>query len=362
LIAPDAFKGSLTSPEAAEAMAAGICSVWPNVEIISMPLADGGEGTLDVLHKRYGGVIRKHILYADEGDQLGAWIESARLIGLARPDMQGDVFDRGSSRLGDAVVSALDAGARHLCIALGGSATVDGGLGLLTALGCRIVDGDGMPVSLDLRGMMLADQMDCAGLDMRLKHTRVTVLSDVKNPLCGSQGAVALYGLQKGLNHHQLAEVDAAMLAWSRLCERVFAVSVRDDAGAGAAGGLGFALKLLGARVESGADYLMHASDFEAAATAADWVLTGEGRSDCQTLYGKLPMLVATKGRACGAKTALISGLVDDIPQLSGMFDVVLAATPAGFAIEQAMSEAARLLRDASAAWAVHVASMPAIK
>jgi len=352
LLAPDAFKGSLTAAEAASAMAAGIRSVMPDADLTVMPLADGGEGTLDALHTALGGHICGDLLYVDDDNGHFALIESARLIGLNLPEMQLDVFERGSAKLGDAVLSALDAGVEDIRIALGGSATVDGGLGLLTRLGCRVTDHAGAPVSSDLNGMMKAVRVDPGGIDPRLNGAQITLLSDVQNPLCGNQGAVHVYGPQKRIQNDKLTEVETAMQRWASVCEQTFGVSVKCDAGAGAAGGVGFALKLLGAEMISGAEYVMGVCGFKQAVATADWVVTGEGRSDAQTLCGKLPMIVARKARDHGVKTALISGAVADRPDMRQLFDAVIAATPAGYPPHKIMTDAGMLLQRAAAAWA----------
>ncbi len=352
LIAPDAFKGSLTSAEAAEAMAAGIASAMPDAEIITMPLADGGEGTLDVLQAHCAGVVQYGSLYFDDNGASCVLIESARLVGWGLPEMQVDVFERGSEALGAAVLAALDAGVRDIRIALGGSATVDGGLGLLAALGCRVLNDSGAPVSPDLNGMMQAAQLDADGMDPRLQGVRMTMLCDVQNPLCGNQGAVYLYGGQKGIAEHKRAAVDAAMRQWACICEQVFGVSVMQQAGAGAAGGLGFALRLLGAQAVSGAEYVMAACGFEQMLKTVDWVVSGEGKSDAQTLHGKLPLIVAAKAREQAVKTALISGVVEPAAVMNTVFDAVRCSCPVGVSVHQAMCRARPLLQQAAAEWA----------
>jgi len=352
LIAPDAFKGSLTAVEAARAMVAGIRTVMPDAEIIAMPLADGGEGTLDVVHAQCGGDVRNDMLYFKVDGTSCALIESARLIGLNLPGMQADVFERSSAKLGVAILSALDAGVQDIRIALGGSATVDGGSGLLATLGCRVLNQDGLPVLPDLNGLMSAELMDASAIDPRLNHVRITVLSDVQNSLCGSRGAVYVYGSQKGIQDNRLAAVESSMQHWGGLCEQTFGVSVMRDAGAGAAGGLGFALKLLGAEMLSGAEYVMHACGFEQFIQTVDWVVTGEGKSDAQTLDGKLPMVVAAKARSHGVKTALISGMVEQPEMMQAAFDAVCSCCPSGISVQQAMANAEPLLQQAAAEWA----------
>jgi len=352
LIAPDSFKGSLTSREAAAAMASGIRSAMSDADVFTMPLADGGEGTLDVLHAQCGGAVRNGILYFDDNGVSCALIESARLIGLSLPDMQADVFERGSAKLGVAVLAALDAEVQDIRIALGGSATVDGGLGFLATLGCRVLNRAGESVSPDLNGMMQAELIDIGGLDRRLRHVRMTILCDVQNPLCGSQGAVHLYGPQKGIQDNRLTEVESAMQQWGDLCEQAFGVSLMHDAGAGAAGGLGFALCLLGAQAVSGAEYVMAICDFEQVMKTVDWVVTGEGKSDAQTLHGKLPIIVAAKARRNGVKTALISGIIEQAEVMEKSFDAIHVVCPDGVSVRQSMSSAGVLLQQATARWA----------
>jgi len=352
LIAPDAFKGTLTAIEAADAMAAGIRFSRPEAEIVSMPLADGGEGTLEVIHARCGGKVQNNILYFDEYGEPCGLIESARLIGLNLPDMQIDILERGSAKLGAAILSGLDAGAQNIRIALGGSATVDGGLGLLAALGCRVLNDLGEPVSLDLSGMMQADKIDTDGLDPRLKYVGMTILCDVQNPLCGKQGAVYLYGPQKGLQINRLSEIEAAMRRWACLCEQSFGISVMHGVGTGAAGGLGFALKLLGGQTVSGAEYVMAACDFDRVVKTVDWVVTGEGKSDAQSLHGKLPIIVAAKARRQEVKTVLISGIIEQADVMKKAFDAVRCSCPVGVSVNQAMCSAGPLLQQAAAEWA----------
>jgi len=362
LIAPDAFKGSLSSHQAAAAMATGIAKVIPHAEIITMPLADGGEGSMAVLQSCIGGVVQDHILYfndqcndhINEHKQARALIESAQWIGLTLPAMQGDILARSSAALGRAILNALDTGVRDIRIALGGSATVDGGLGLLSALGCRVLDQHNRAVSADLHGMMRAHRMDINNLDQRIYESRITVLADVGNPLCGAQGAVYGYGKQKGIQPEQMPGVDRAMSYWAGLCESAFASPAKHmaGAGAGAAGGLGFALTLLGGSIVSGADYLMRAAGIEQVLATVDWVITGEGCSDAQTLEGKLPCKIAQAARRAGVSVALISGDITDQGLFSDLFDATLVARPDGVSQVEAISQAAGYVSTAAEEWA----------
>jgi glycerate kinase len=352
LITPDAFKGSLTSFEAAVAMAAGIRTVIPKGETITMPLADGGEGTLDVLLPVLSGELRNNILFFQYEGRPHALIESAALIGFSTQLMQIPVFERGSSILGKAVSLVLDEGIRDIWIALGGSASSDGGLGLLIALGCSVTDLEGNQVSADLQGLLQAKQINIGNLDQRLGDVRITVLSDVRNLLCGEYGAVCVYGPQKGIKDSELAGLDAAMLRWAGMCEKTFDISAQYDSGAGAAGGIGFALNLLGGKIVSGAQFIMQRCGFNQVLKTVNWVVTGEGRSDNQTLNGKLPVIVAKAARKQGVKVALISGDIEPSAALARAFDAVISVRPDGMSIHDAMQNAEMLLRNATAMWA----------
>jgi len=332
------------------------------MEIITMPLADGGEGTRDIFQNLYGGVVAHDILFFEDHGQSSALIECAKLIGLNLPSMQRiNVFERGSSALGKGMLTALQAGVLEVRVALGGSATVDGGLGLLMALGCRVLDGDGLPVSADLNGLMQARSIETGGLSALLKDVSITILSDVQNPLCGQDGAVCMYGAQKGIKAAQLSSVEAAMRQWGALCEKAFGLSVHESAGAGAAGGIGFAILLLGklcnVKSVSGAEQVMCASHFDQLVNTVDWVVTGEGRSDAQTLQGKLPFMVVQQANKAGVPTVLIAGEIADDQALLDYFTQMSSATPEGVSIAQAMARAETYLEDAAARWVKEVLS-----
>jgi len=355
LIAPDSFKGSLTSLEAAAAIAKGIGSVIPDVDMINMPLADGGEGTLTVMRGVCGGDVRDDVLYYVDDGTVCALIESARCIGLILPMMQDDVFERGSEPLGEALRGVLDAGIQDIRIALGGTATVDGGLGLLMALGCRVLDGDDAPVTANLNGLIRARRIDITGLDQRLNDVSITLLSDVQNPLCGDDGAVHVYAAQKGITSARLSAVEAAMQHWGNMCEQAFENNPATRPASGAAGGVGFALQLLGAKVVSGAGYMMQATGFNRIVSTADWVVTGEGRSDAQTLHGKLPWMVAQQAHQSGVSVALISGDIVDEQALTNHFDGMVSAMPAHLSVAEAMQQAEHYLTQSAARWASEV-------
>ena len=358
LIAPDAFKGSLSAMQAAQAMAAGIRKAIPEIEIDMLPLADGGEGTLDVLipyvsHKYNHGSHEKYIVYIDDDGRETALIESARCLGLTLPAMQArDIMARGSGALGEAIRKRLDAGIRRFIIGLGGSATNDAGLGMLIALGLEALDAQGRPVNPDLRGLCTVAALDASVMDPRLADCDMTILCDVDAPLCGPEGATLTFGPQKGLSAEMRVSVDEAMARFASLAEAALGVSVGTLPGSGAAGGLGFALALLGGRLVPGAGYVIDRAGLAQRLKGVDWVVTGEGRSDAQTLAGKLPLQVAALARKRGVPVALISGDVTDAPLLAGHFDAIIPACPQAMSVETAMDQAVPLLRQASARWA----------
>jgi glycerate kinase len=336
LIAPDAFKGSLTAEQASEVIAKGIHGVFSDAELILCPLADGGEGTAEVLRP-----------YLDDDLWL---IESAELIGINLSVMSSQsVEQRGSSSIGDAMLRALDAGKRNFIIALGGSATNDAGLGMLMSLGVETWDSSGKSVEPALTGLRKLARVDISKLDRRLTECSFTILTDVASPLYGKNGATAVYGPQKGVDESEVTRIDHAISAFADMCAGTFGFDPCLKEGAGAAGGLGYALMLIGGEAVSGAEYVMEKTGFIDQLNDADWVITGEGCSDAQTLQGKLPIKVAQAARASGVKVALLSGSVDmnAISELEKRFDLVVSALPGNVTIEQAMRQPETLLVNA---------------
>lgn len=333
LIAPDSFKGSLDSKRAARIIADTLADNLPDTEIIQCPLADGGEGTAEILAPHMSNDV--------------CLIESAQLIGLNLSKMRSvDVMQRGSEPLGEAILAGLDAGKRDFVIGLGGSATNDGGLGMLTALGMQAFDKENLLVEPNLSGLLALTRIDCSNLDPRLSESHLTILSDVMSPLCGKSGATSVYGPQKGLQSSGVERVDQAMRKFAELCGDALGVYPATHEGAGAAGGLGFALMFLGGEKVSGAEFVIETTGFKSALTHADWVITGEGCSDVQTLQGKLPMKVAEAAREAGVKVALLSGLIEQtlMPELEKQFDLLISVKPDAMGVEQAMAQAEALL------------------
>jgi glycerate kinase len=326
VIAPDSFGGALDSVGVTRAIAAGWARIRPDDELLRRPMADGGEGTLAAIADALGdGAERRTIettdalgrpitadwLLLDEGR--GAFIEMAAASGLARllleertPANARLATTRGT---GDLIRAALDAEVQRITIGLGGSATTDGGSGLLRQLGLDLLDGDGEMLADGGAALGGIGPISGGDLDERLARTQIVVASDVTNPLCGERGAAATYGPQKGADPDAVAELDAALAAWGRFIERATGRLVADLPGAGAAGGttaglLGFTRALVRPGVEVVAELVRLAEALE----DADLVITGEGRADEQTLQGKTAMGVAALAGPRHTPVALLCG------------------------------------------------------
>jgi glycerate 2-kinase len=359
VIAPDSFKGSVSAPDAAAAIGRGLARVWPEVELRLCPMADGGEGTLDAILAR-GGERRSCAVTGAAGTRVDAafgWlsdgaivvIEAAEVVGLT--DDAGtavDVEQRGTQGVGELIRIALDAGVRRLMIGVGGSSTNDGGAGMLVALGLSLVDAAGQLVAPTPRGLASLAAVDARALDPRLGEATVTIMSDVNNPLCGERGATAIFGPQKGVRRERIAELDARIAHFASLAQRAVGRQVSALPGAGAAGGLGFALQLIGGEMRSGAQVVADLAGLDAALDGADWLITGEGRSDLQTLLGKTPWVVAQRAAAKDVPATLLSGGIDSgaLPQLAPHFAGCFALPSGPADLADCVANADALLAD----------------
>lgn len=349
VVAVDAFKGCLSSADAGEAVAAGVRAADPGGAVRVLPVADGGEGTVDsLLAARPGRRVVARVVDAvgrpvdaayallDEDPGATAVVEAASCVGLAQVDVGPDLPPRaGSAGLGLLVRHAVDHGARRVVVALGGTACTDGGLGLLLALGGAARSRDGAPLGAPganpLWDFGTLDALpDLGGLDL-------VVLTDVDSPLHGPDGAAHVFGPQKGATPEQVARLDGRLAAWGAvLAARGRAVA--DRPGAGAAGGLGAALLALGAEREPGFGYVARTVGLADAVAGADLVLTGEGRLDAQTARGKTPAGVAALGRAAGAVVVALAGAVElDPDDPAGPFDAVLPVHPRPLPLAEAL-------------------------
>lgn len=320
LLAPDKFKGTLTAAEVAAHVAAGLRTVLPSVEVVTVPVADGGDGTLaaaeaagfTLVPVRATGPTGMPVRtgYARRGDE--AVVELADVSGLARlPEGRLAPLTATSRGTGEVIAAALDAGCRRVVVGLGGSACTDGGAGLLQALGARVSGRRGR--ALRDGGGSLADVvgLDLSGLHPGLARCELVVASDVDNPLTGREGAAAVYGPQKGAGPDDVEALDLGLSAWADVVARATGRDLRDRPGTGAAGGVGFALlAVLGATMRPGAALVAELTGLADAVSAAELVVTGEGSLDEQTLRGKAPAAVAALARDKGVPAVAVAGRV----------------------------------------------------
>jgi len=342
VVAPDSYKGSLTSIQAGQTIARGISEEWPNAIVEIIPVSDGGEGMVDSLvaatngqtvHFQTTGPLGEKITtyfgILGQQDTQTVVLEAANIMGLTMvPPERRNPLHTTSKGLGEAILYAVERGFRKFVIGLGGSSTNDGGAGMLKALGVRFYDQFDRPLEGFGRDLEKVCKVSFDGLDPRIAECDITVACDVRNPLCGQDGASFVYGPQKGATPEQVIQLDKAMEKYALLVENELACSLQNADGAGAAGGLGFAMLAIGAKMVPGAQLVEEVSGLRQKIQDADWVITGEGMSDRQTLYGKLPFHIAELARQAGAKPILISGSIgDDYEQLrkhfAGCFSII---------------------------------------
>ncbi|HLT03830.1 MAG TPA: glycerate kinase [Pseudomonas sp.] len=359
VIAPDSFKESLAAPQVAEAIARGWRAVFPDADCLLRPMADGGEGTVDAVLAAVGGERRTCRVTGPLGTPVPAhwgWladgtavIEMAAASGLHHvPPGQRDILCACSAGTGELIRQALDAGARRLILGLGGSATNDGGAGMLRALGVRFLDGQGQALEPGGAALARLARLDLSGLDPRLRQVEVRVAADVDNPLCGPRGASAVFGPQKGASPEQVEQLDQALAHYARLMAETLGEDHAEVPGAGAAGGLGFAARaLLGARFRPGVELVAELSGLAEAVRDAELVITGEGRLDAQTLHGKTPYGVARIAQAANVPVIALAGSLGDgyWRLYEAGVSAAFSLTPGPMTLEQACSDAAAQLQ-----------------
>jgi glycerate 2-kinase len=318
LVAPDKFKGSLTAVEVASHVAAGLRSAVPDLEVRRLPVADGGDGTVDAavaagftrVPVRAAGPTGEPVesSYARHGDV--AVIELATVCGLLRlPGGRPDPRRASSFGLGEVIRTAVAAGCRRVVLGIGGSASTDGGAGMLQALGARLVDDAGVPLGHAGLPLDTAYTVDLSGLDPALREVELVVASDVDNPLFGPRGAAYVYAPQKGATPDDVRVLDAALRRWGAAVTSATGQDRAGAAGAGAAGGVGFAaVAVLGADLRPGIDMVLDLIGFAAQLSGARLVITGEGALDEQTLAGKAPAGVAAAARAARVPVVAVAG------------------------------------------------------
>ncbi|MEV7813696.1 glycerate kinase [Streptomyces flaveolus] len=320
LIAADKFKGSLTAVQVAERVTAGLRRVVPDLRVEALPVADGGDGTVDAAvaagferrEVRVAGPLGQEVTAAFALRDGTAVVEMAEASGLQR--LPAGVFaplTASTYGSGELLRAALDAGARTIVFGVGGSATTDGGAGMLSALGARFLTEEGEPVSPGGGGLAGLARADLSGLDPRLSSVELVLASDVDNPLTGPKGAPAVYGPQKGASPKDVETLDAALGHFAKVLEAEAGPRAAEYAaapGAGAAGGIGYGALLLGARFRPGIEVMLDVLGFAPALRRASLVITGEGSLDEQTLHGKAPAGVAAAARAAGKEVVAVCG------------------------------------------------------
>ncbi|HWI51578.1 MAG TPA: glycerate kinase [Symbiobacteriaceae bacterium] len=364
LIAPDSFKGSLSAAEAASAMARGALAAFPGADLVQVPMADGGEGTVDALVAGTGGQIIKHTVtgplgnpvearFGLLGDGVTAAIEMAAASGiLLVPKEQRNPLVTTTYGTGELIRAALDRGVKRIVCGIGGSATNDGGAGMIMALGAMLLKADGTSISFGGGALAELDRIDLSGLDPRLQQVELLVACDVDNPLCGPRGASAIYGPQKGATPEMVQTLDGNLGHLAGIMARDLGADVLEIPGAGAAGGLGGGLVgFLGARLRPGIEVVMEAVRIDELLAGTTLVVTGEGRTDGQTLAGKVPMGVARRAANHGVPAIVVSGAVtpDADALLAHNIASLVSICDGPMTLDEAMAHAAELLERATA-------------
>lgn len=361
LVAPNSFKNCLDAGAVAQAMARGIRAACPTATVTCLPLADGGDGLVSAMAVLSDSETREAVVpdpldrpvkavWLCRGDL--AIIEMAQASGLHRlqPDEYAPLCAT-TAGTGFLIKAALDAGCRRIVIGLGGSATVDGGAGMLSALGFGLLDKHGRPIVPGGAGLLALEKIIVETADGRLSAAQFIVLADVDNPLLGPVGAARVFGPQKGAGPAEVEILECGLQNWAALLERTFHVRTHDLPGAGAAGGMGAAcLAALGAKMMPGAQWVAEQCGLAEALRRADWVMTGEGRLDSQTAHGKAPAYVARQAAAVGKPVIALGGLVAPDLDLSDVgISECHAIAPAGTPVEESIRNAATYLEQAAA-------------
>lgn len=363
VLAPNAFKGSMSAMQAALAMEQGVRAAFPAAQLCKVPVADGGDGLAEVLIDALGGEAHSITVSGPLGEPVRATlcnvqhldlaaVEMAVASGLAllAPEMR-DPTRTSTFGTGELIRAALDLGARRIVVGIGGSATNDGGVGMAAALGVRFLDADGATVPPVGGALGQIRRIDTSGLDPRLRGLCCEVICDVENPLVGPRGAAAVYGPQKGATPEQVGALDAGL---AHLADRIAAelgLDVRDLPGAGAAGGLGAGLHaFLGAELRRGVDLVLDLVGLDSKLDGADLVIAAEGQIDFQTAFGKAPAGVAERARARGIPCiAIAGGIGEGIAKLHPIgIDAVFSLCSGPLSLEQAMVSGPALLSAAT--------------
>ncbi|ARN66881.1 glycerate kinase [Vibrio vulnificus] len=356
IIAPDSYKESLTAMDVAIAIEKGFKQVLPDAHYVKLPMADGGEGTVQSMVDATGGTIIEHTVTGPLGQRVDGFfgllgegktavIEMAAASGLhlVTPDQRNPLITT-TFGTGELIKAALDHGVEHIIVGIGGSATNDGGIGMAQALGIKLLDAHGNALGHGGGELAKLATIDCSQLDSRLAQVRLEVACDVDNPLCGPKGASAVFGPQKGATPEMVTILDKNLAHYAAIIKQQLGVDVRDMAGAGAAGGMGAALLgLLNAELRPGIEIVMDAVRLDEIVADADLVITGEGRIDSQTIHGKTPIGVARTAKKHGLPVIGIAGCLSadcGVVHEHGL-DAVFAVVNRSVDLPTALAEAA---------------------
>ncbi|MCH7383751.1 glycerate kinase [Acinetobacter dispersus] len=360
VIAPDSFKDSLSAHGIAQAIALGWQQVFPDAEIIQCPMADGGEGSIQAVLEVCSGQWHEQMVQGPLGEAVLAkwgWLDAKKIaiiemaqasgIQLLLPS-QRDACHSSTYGTGQLILAALDAGAKQIILTIGGSATNDAGSGLLNALGAKFLDADHQVLPAGGIALQNLALIDLENFDSRIQQTKFLLAADVTNPLCGPNGASHIFGPQKGASPQQVLALDQALSHFADITAQSFGFDQRNEAGAGAAGGLGFAAKtFLKAEFRSGVEVIAELNRLAEKIQGADWVITGEGKFDEQTLNGKTPFGVAKIAQSANIPVIAIAGTLGENYQAlySHGITTAFSLTSGPSSLEQACQNAADLIR-----------------
>ncbi|MBC8235053.1 glycerate kinase [bacterium] len=361
VIAPDSFKGSLTALQVSDAVEEGFKRIFPNAQIEKVPMADGGEGTVQSLVDATGGQLLSESVtdplggkveanYGILGDGVTAVIEMAAASGLPLvPIGKRNPMLTTTYGTGELVKAALERGCRKFIIGIGGSATTDGGAGVAQALGVRLLDASGKDIAFGGIGLSNLTKIDMSTIDEQIAETETVVACDVDNPLTGPRGAARVYGPQKGATPEQVELLDQYLEDFAGIVKRDLGKDVKETPGAGAAGGLGAGLMaFLNAELKSGIDIVIEASNLRERMSGGDLVVTGEGQLDEQTAYGKTPTGVSRVAEEMGIPVLAIAGGIKPGAETSYNegIDAMMSIAPGPISLEEAIARSSELVAD----------------
>ena len=363
LIAPQSYKGSISAIKVAEAIKQGALNIFPNIKSLIIPVADGGDGTLETLVESTNGTIHNSnatgplgnsipVIWGTLGDSKTAIIEMARISGLALvPQNKRNPYYTTSYGLGEIIKEALDLDYRKFIIGIGGSATNDGGAGMAQALGAKLTDENKKPI--DLGGLALNEitKIDISGIDPRINESEILVACDVNNPLCGPNGASFIYGPQKGASPEMVKTLDDALYHFGSQLIRDTGINIMEIEGSGAAGGIGGGMVgFLNAKLKPGIEIVLDSLDFDKSLKNVDLVITGEGQIDFQTVFSKAPIGVAKHAKKYNIPVIAICGSLGENYQdvHSHGIDAVIPIIPKPMDLKNASDNAYELIKNTS--------------